>query len=292
MADTDDFGPTSHSFVSQRLRLHYVDWGNTSAPPLLLQHGGRDHSRSWDWVARELRRDWHVIAPDLRGHGDSALSPDGAYSMAAYVYDMAQLIHQQGLAPVTLVAHSLGAMISLRYTGIYPETVRKLAVIEGTGVVTPAQREAMRQPTAARWRRFVTERRELSGRLPRRYASIDEALARMQEENRYLSTEQARHLTIHGASQNEDGTWSWKFDNYTRSAPPLDLTDAQLHELWESITCPVLLCHGQGSWATSPAEDGVAQHFRDARVVEFDHAGHWLHHDRTKLFLKTLKDFL
>ncbi len=45
-------GPTSHSFVSQRLRLHYVDWGNQGAPPLVLVHGGRDHCRNWDWVAQ------------------------------------------------------------------------------------------------------------------------------------------------------------------------------------------------------------------------------------------------
>ncbi len=60
-------GPTANSFISQRLRLHYVDWGNPEAPPLILQHGGRDHCRSWDWVAEELAKDWHVIAPDLRG---------------------------------------------------------------------------------------------------------------------------------------------------------------------------------------------------------------------------------
>ena len=65
-------GPTSQSFISQRLRLNYVDWGNPGAPPLILVHGGRDHCRNWDWVAADLRRDYHIIAPDLRGHGDSA----------------------------------------------------------------------------------------------------------------------------------------------------------------------------------------------------------------------------
>src|ERR1019366_6286674 len=60
-------GPTSHSFISQRLRLHYVDWGNAEAPPLILVHGGQDHCRNWDWVAEDLRRDYHIIAPDLRG---------------------------------------------------------------------------------------------------------------------------------------------------------------------------------------------------------------------------------
>ena len=78
----DSSGPTSRIYFSQRLRLHYVDWGNPTAPPLLLVHGGRDHCRNWDWVAAALRRDWHVLAPDLRGHGDSQWSPDGNYSTA------------------------------------------------------------------------------------------------------------------------------------------------------------------------------------------------------------------
>ncbi len=101
-------GPTSQSFISQRLRLNYVDWGNPDAPPLVLVHGGRDHCRNWDWVAEDLRRDYHVIAPDLRGHGDSAWSTSGDYSLNAFVYDLAQLIHQQHLAPCRIVAHSLG----------------------------------------------------------------------------------------------------------------------------------------------------------------------------------------
>src|SRR3546814_8208078 len=64
-------GPVSRFYVSQRLRLHYVDWGNEDKPPLLLVHGGRDHCRNWDWVAQSLRDRYHIIAPDLRGHGDS-----------------------------------------------------------------------------------------------------------------------------------------------------------------------------------------------------------------------------
>ena len=117
-------GPTSQSFVSQRLRLHYRRLGQPrTAPPLILLHGGQDHCRNWDWVAQELRRDYHIIAPDLRGHGDSAWSTSGDYSMSAFVYDLAQLIHQQKLAPVSIVAHSLGGSIALRYAGVFPETV-------------------------------------------------------------------------------------------------------------------------------------------------------------------------
>ena len=168
----DSSGPTSRVYFSQRLRLHYVDWGNPSAPPLLLVHGGRDHCRNWDWVASALRRDWHILAPDLRGHGDSQWSPDGNYSMAAYIYDLAQLIHQQELAPVTIIGHSLGGMITLRYTGIYPENVHKLIAIEGLGVTPRRMAERARQPIADRMRRWIEEQRALSGRMPRRYISI------------------------------------------------------------------------------------------------------------------------
>src|SRR5258708_35755169 len=70
--------PSSHVYFSQRLRLHYVAWGNPDAPPLLLIHGGRDHCRCWDWVAEDLRGDYRVLAPDLRGPGDSQLAAGGS----------------------------------------------------------------------------------------------------------------------------------------------------------------------------------------------------------------------
>ena len=63
-------GPNSHTYFSQRLRLHYVDWGNPDAPMIMI-HGGRDHCRNGDWVVERFRDDYHIIAPDLRGHGDS-----------------------------------------------------------------------------------------------------------------------------------------------------------------------------------------------------------------------------
>ena len=281
-------GPTSQTYISQRLRLHYADWGNHEAPPLILLHGGRDHCRNWDWVAEELRADYHIICPDLRGHGDSAYSPSGDYSMAAFVYDLAQLIHQQKLAPVRIVAHSLGGNISLRYTGAFPETVSKLVAIEGMG---GGFQRGTRNP-GERLKTWVGETRKLAGRLPRRYASIEEAGARMQAENKHLSTEQARHLTVHGVAQNEDGSYSWKFDNYVRSFSPVDFTQEELQELWSAITCPVLLVNGLESWATNPEKDGRLGAFRNGRVVEFEGAGHWVHHDRLEGFLAEVRGFL
>lgn len=284
----EEAGPTSHSFISQRLRLNYLDWGNPDAPTLILVHGGQDHARSWDWLARGLRRDWHVIAPDLRGHGDSAWSPDGAYLLAYMVYDLAQLVHQQDKEQVSIVAHSLGGAIALRYAGIFPEKVRRLIAIEGLGL--PHDRE--RQPVLGRLRKWIEDGRSLAARQQRRYERIDDAVARMRAENRHLSEEQARHLTIHGMNRNEDGSYSWKFDNYIWLFSPVDVSMAELHSIWGAITCPVLLAWGRDSWASNPAEDGRAAHFKDARVAEFANAGHWLHHDQFDTFLETTRAFL
>ena len=126
-------GPSSHIYFSQRLRLHYVDWGNPDGPPMLLIHGGRDHCRNWDWVAEHFAKDYHIIAPDLRGHGDSQWEASGNYTQICYVYDIAQLLQQKNMHDVTVIGHSLGGAIALMYTALFPERVKKLVAIEGMG---------------------------------------------------------------------------------------------------------------------------------------------------------------
>ena len=285
-------GPTSHSYISQRLRLHYVDWGNEGAPILILLHGGRDHCRNWDWVAEQLRNDWHIIAPDLRGHGDSAWSSDGEYSLRACVYDLAQLVHQLNAGPVRLVAHSYGGNIALRYAGIYPDMVEKLVAIEGLGPSPKLMAERFAEAPDQRMRTWIEAKRAAAGRTPRKYASLEDAYQRMKEENAYLSDAQARHLTIHGISQNEDGTFSWKFDNYFRVMTPYDMPYEDVEQLWGNITCPTLLMYGEKSWASNPAEDGRLKHFNNAEVKLYKEAGHWLHHDKFDEFVADLKAFL
>ena len=285
-------GPTSRSFVSQRLRLHYADWGNPDAPPLIFVHGGRDHCRSWDWVADRLRNDWHIIAPDLRGHGDSQWSDDGNYPVTSFVYDLAQLVHQMDAGPVTIVAHSLGGNVATRFTGLFPDTVAKLVCIEGLGPSPKMMAERAKVPHADRWRSWIANKRAAAGRLPKRYPTFDDVLGRMMAENAYLTPDQARHLTVHGVNRNEDGSWSWKFDNHLNVWPFDDIPPAEVEALWQAITCPTLLLYGADSWASNPATDGRDAHFTNARTVEFENAGHWLHHDQFDRFMGELRGFL
>jgi pimeloyl-ACP methyl ester carboxylesterase len=114
----------------------------------------------------------------------------------------------------------------------------------------------------------------------------------MQEENPHLSAEQARHLTAQGVNQNEDGTYSWKFDNYVRAWPPYDMRARDIEHLWSRISCPTLLLYGKESKSGNPADDGRAAPFQHARIEGIDGAGHWLHHDRLDEFLRVIREFL
>jgi pimeloyl-ACP methyl ester carboxylesterase len=282
-------GPTSHYFYSQRLKLHYVDWGNYDKPPLLLIHGGRDHARNWDWVAQDLRRDYHLIAPDLRGHGDSQWAIGGSYAMIDYTLDVGQLLDALGTFPITIIGHSLGGSIALQYAGTYPERVTRVVAIEGLGPPPGMIRE---RPAHERMLDWIAEMQALARRHPRRYATLDEAVERMRDANPHLTADQARHLTIHGSYRDEDGTYLWKFDNYVRAASPYLFNMKDARSLWSQIPCPVLLVRGTESWASDPEKDGRATAFKDYKLVNIERAGHWVHHDQLDAFLKHVREFL
>jgi pimeloyl-ACP methyl ester carboxylesterase len=286
----DIIGPTSHFFYSQRLKLHYVDWGNHHLPIAILVHGGRDHCRSWDFVALDLRKHFHVIALNLRGHGDSDWAIGGSYSITDHVLDLGQLMNAlEPSQPVTLIGHSLGAGVVLQRAGVFPEAVGAVVAIEGLGPPSAMLRET---PAHERMEHWVIDMLALAQRKPREYSSIEQAMARMREANPHLSIDLAHHLTIYGMRRNENGTFSWKYDNYTRATSPylFNLKDAT--EIWSRIRCPTLLVRGDSSWAGDWERDGRLDAFRSAELVTVKSAGHWVHHDQLTEFLTVIHRFL
>jgi pimeloyl-ACP methyl ester carboxylesterase len=279
--------PVSRYYWSQRLKLHYVVWGDTADPPLLLIHGNRDHARTWDAVALRLKQQYCVYAPDLRGHGDSAWAVGGQYSLPEFVLDIAMLGEELNRYPLTIIGHSLGGAVTLEYAGVFPRNVRKVVAIEGLG-----PRAGEPTPASRRMRQWINHMREFDKRTPRRYSSGDDAVKRMREENPHLTPDMAHHLTLHGMRRNEDDTLSWKFDNYVRLHSPYEFNIAEAREIWNQIRCPVLLIRGSESWAADPEEDGKASAFHDYRTVMVRDAGHWVHHDQIDTFMRTLAEFL
>ncbi len=281
--------PASHFFYSDRLKLQFWDWGTEGKPVLILVHGTRDHARSWDWIARALRDDYHVYALDLRGHGNSAWAPGALYSVPEHILDLTVFADIIGKYPIRLIGHSLGAMVCLYFSGTYPEKVAKLAAIEGVGVgplgTTP-------KPASERMRNWIAKTRDLEQHAWRTYPTLAAAVARMKEANPFLTEDVARHLTLHGTNWNAEGSLVWKFDNYTRVIHPFGLGLEEAVQILAQIGCPTLLFWGRQSFARDPDTDPQAAAIRNKRIVKVDQAGHWLHHDQVALFLNETKSFL
>ncbi|MFB3052870.1 MAG: alpha/beta fold hydrolase [Dehalococcoidia bacterium] len=279
--------PESRYYYSQRLKLHYAVWGDEGKPPLMLIHGGRDHSRNWDRVALALNDRYTIYAPDLRGHGDSGWALGSMYSLPEFVLDVATLVAELGEDPLTVIGHSLGGAIALQYAGTFPDRVLKVVAIEGLG---PPMIE--HQPAHLRMRHWIDHMHEMERRQPRRYASVEDATHRMLEANPHLTAEMAHHLTLHGTRDNDDGTLSWKFDNYVHIRSPYEFNLEDAQDIWSRIQAPVLLIRGTESWAPDPEKSGRAVTIGNYRSVTVQDAGHWVHHDQLERFLEVVMEFL
>jgi pimeloyl-ACP methyl ester carboxylesterase len=282
--------PVSQAYVSQGLQLRYLDWGNQSAPLLLLVHGICEHARGWDRTARALCREWHVVAPDLRGHGDSAWAPDRCYPSACYLLDIANLVASLPHDHMSVVAHSLGGNVMARFTAVFPERVTKLALIEGLGPSPEALVEWEREGPVRRTRTWVDMLRTVPDKAPRVLKSIDAGQARLMKANPRLSAAHALDLARH-AVRPHSGGYVWKHDPLVSAFIPEDFA-LENTSFWKEIFCPTLLLQGAKSWTTNPETDGRAEHFRDRRTIVVEEAGHWLHHEKFDVFLKSLQEFL
>ena len=280
--------PTSCFYHSQGLRLHYADWGNGAAPPLILVHGGRDHCRSWDTLARALQPHFHVVAPDLRGHGNSDWAKGSSYSISDYVYDLTRLMHSADLRKPNIVGHSMGGMISLMVAGAFPDDVSRLAILDGVTVRPGAPRAPIHELIAG----WVAQLDKISQHNRRTFRTVAEAAERISAHNKRLTPEHALHLATHGVRQNGDGSYSWKYDEYQSARAPYRLSVDDYAALFARIACSTLLLHGSESFLQNPQVTGMLGHFRHAQLMTIQGAGHWLQHDKPDEVLRILRQFL
>ena len=279
--------PEARFYESQGLRLHYADWGNVAAPPLILIHGGLDHCRNWDAIARALQPHFHIVAPDLRGHGDSDWAKGSSYSLADNLVDLSRLSAVAELKDAAIIGHSMGGMVAQAYAGTFPERVSRLAVLDGTFLT-----HANPTPIDEQISRWIKQLERIAQQEPSTFKTIEEAAQRLTGRNKRLTPEQALHLARHGVRQHADGLYRWKFDHFQRARAPYRLSPDDYIALWSRIDCPTLLMWGSESFLADPEAAGLLAHFRHAEMHKVSGAGHWLHHDRLEEVLATLRQFL
>ena len=279
--------PESRRVAGAGVGLHLLDYGNPDAPPVILVHGIRDLAWSLDVVARPLASRYHVLALDLRGHGDSETS--GNYSQPLFVADLRQVITDLGLDDLMLVGHSLGAQVICRYAALFPEQVRAVVSIEGLGPpIWPGEGDGRRQQARAR----VEMLRQLRSQ-GRVMADLDEAADRVARKHPRLDPARARMLADHGTKPCPGGI-TWKWDPRVQSTwASVTREDNEQH--WQWVECPTLLvtAGSAGSFwrerrgmkeapSTGLPPEELARRlacFRAGRHTEIADSGHMVHFD-------------
>ncbi len=279
--------PRQQFVESQRVRVSYWDWGNDGAPPLVFVHGGRDHARSWDRMALALRDDYHVVAFDLRGHGDSGWTPGGNYGLPDNALDLIRVIETVG-SPARVVGHSYGGSVCLVAAGTYPEHFAALGIFEGTHSLNPGDDERVGPAWVRRWGDRL---RSFESQQPRVYPDLETAAHRMKVANPRLPDEMLPGLAGYAAKP-VGGGLTWKYDHWVNARTSMELRRSELPAFWEAIECPVLLLVGTESHSRRRQHPAPGRHFRESRTVEIQGAGHWLHHDQPEAVLRELRPFL
>lgn len=129
--------------VVDGIGIHYLEWGNPSKQPLVMLHGLNVQAHTWDPISRELAKDYHVITPDLRGHGGSDWSKAG-YRVRSFSHDVRGLLNVLGIGPINLVGHSAGVRVAIAFAGENPGFVRKIALSDAGPETTREGAEFMR----------------------------------------------------------------------------------------------------------------------------------------------------
>ena len=250
------------------LRLHYRDWGDPTAPPVVLLHGYTQHARSWDTVALALVDRFRVLALDQRGFGESDWAAD--YHELRLVADLAEFIEKLGLSTVSLVGFSIGGSAAISYAQLYPDRVERLVAFECFTDPDVSQEEPYRHALLAHL--------NLLRSLPETFETPEEAVATFRPLAPYAMEDELRHWMLGGLKQGAEGNWAWCYDPILRtpaSTPNrLNASPDVLAKRLAGVTCPTLLLVGAESWMVEPTQQMATLNPR-ARIVTVPQAGHW-----------------
>jgi len=271
--------PRDGEIVLGGLRFRYVEWGDSSAPPLVLLHGFTGHARSWDHVAEPLADRFRVLALDQRGHGDSDRAPDGDYRIASMARDLAAFADALCPGRFALVGLSMGGRVAILYAGAHPDRVERLVLVDIGPEIAP---EGL-----ARIRTTVSN-------VPEELTSEEQAYRLLRAGAPRYSEALLRHRVKHSLKQLPTGKLTWKYDKVLRDQSRERTRD--IPNLWPDlarITRPTLIIRGAESDVLSPEiAKRMLETLKDARLIEISDAGHTVPGDQPKAFIKVVRAFL
>lgn len=231
--------PADKTVTVNGLRIHYLEWGAANAPPVVCVHGYTGSADAFNALARHFAHRLRIIAPDVRGHGESAWSPDGAYGYLDQMSDVAALVDRLELERFALIGTSMGGVIAMAYAGAHARRLKSLVIND----IGPDP-----EPGTQRITGMVTTR-------PAWFATLDEAKAYRAENSPILAARPAddqHELALGVLREAPDGRWVWKMDpayieqRVARVASSIPVR-ATLWPVLKALSCPTQVIWGTTS---------------------------------------------
>jgi pimeloyl-ACP methyl ester carboxylesterase len=264
-----------HFVTVNGLRLHYLDWGAEGKLPFLLLHGGSAYAHWWDFVAPAFADDFHVIALDQRGHGESEHANPPAYGTRHYLADLQQFIASLGLQKPILMGHSMGGHNSLIYATQHAQELSALILVDTDATY----------PEVA-----VQFLRKLGEKPAKEFDSFVEAISRFQllPRETLISTEKLRYLASFAFRERSDGKWVAKLDRKTLFREPIDG-----RPFLSQITCPTLFVRAEHSPIHSLEKiERLVNQLPNGRWVEVKDTYHHVMLDNPEGLAQAVREFL
>jgi esterase len=257
------------------LRIHFLDWGTEGKQPLILLHGIGRVARTFDHLAGHFSSNYHVIGVDMRGHGDSAWDPKGAYLVEDYVKDIEALASQLQLRNIVIWGNSTGGRVAQVFAGLHPELVAGV-ISEDVGPERP--REIAESGT-----------NRMKQEDERGWASEEELLGQLKASNARTAEEVLNAYVRYGSKRRPDGRVIWKRDpNIANGFVPT--------ELWRfvrEIKSPIIyILGGRSTIVPAATQQQLRETLPQVQIVTMPGLGHYPSEENAKDYLAIVDKFL
>ena len=256
------------------LALNTRDY-STEGEPLIVLHGLFGSQSNWGIHSKALAETFAVIGVDLRNHGESPHAPELDYQSMAE--DVRLLIESRGLAPCTVLGHSMGGKVAMQLALTYPQLVKRLIVVD----IAPVAYQSM----GAGHHRVIEGMKTLD---------LERALTRADAEahlKEHIEDEATLKFIMTSLARSPNGGLRWKLNVAAIEDQYDKLREKPVGE--NPIDKPVLFVKGSESdYIRAKHEAEILELFPQAAVKIVMEAGHWVHADKPQAFQKIVFDFL
>lgn len=248
-------------------RMQYYEWGDAHNPRVVIcVHGLTRNGRDFDTLAEQLSGDFRVVCPDIAGRGRSEwLAAKKDYAYPQYMADLNALVArvtQSAEQRISWVGTSMGALVGMLIAAQPGNPIERL-VMNDAGMLVP-------KAAIERLARYVGKEPAFPA-----FEALEAHIRRVSAPFGPLTDGQWRHLALHSARRNADGTWGMRYDPAIGAAFEGELADVDLSAFWSAITCPTLLIRGvESDILLSETAQAMTTSGPKAKLVEFPGVGH------------------